>query len=163
MEFMNFLSEEYETELWENISELDESEIEELMEFSNLFESEELTEKLSIIARKKMGMLMKKNAKKIQKAKARKELKGATQDDLKRRARKAAVNIIKKKLTNGKTDLSNAEKEKIETKISKLGGLVNKIAKRQFKEVKKKESQKRKDRSQGIHSNTSDEQTKEVE
>ena len=140
MTFTEFLQE---TEMYETLGDLSEDGFEDLISTVLDGTDDALEEKLSILARKKKSSQMKRQQKKLQKAKALKAGKLATKGDIDKKARKAAIQIIRNKMTKGKTDLSVQDKERVEAKIQKMGAKITKIAKKQVKVVKKADSERR--------------------
>lgn len=101
-----------------------------------------LDEALSVAARRKKSLQMKKNAPRIARKKKVLAKKMATPEKIQQRAKKQAHDIILKKkvLKNrDKSDLSAAEKAKIETKMKKFTPIVSKLAKKLTPKVKKAE------------------------
>lgn len=140
--FRDYLEESEFDDLYMNLDMLDDEDFQEFID-SFMEEDDELSEALSIAARKKRSHLMKRLAKKMQKSKERKEMKTTSKEDLMKRARKAAIKGVQKKLTGGKTDLTLSDKKKIETKISKMGAKIDKLAKKKFKAVKKADKERK--------------------
>ena len=87
---------------------------------------------------------MKKLASKIARKKAISAKKMASSDTLKKRSEKAARTLIMKKVTKGidKSELSIAQKEKIEKIMKKKKAAISKLAKKLFPKVKAKEKER---------------------
>lgn len=100
--------------------------------------SDALEEALSLLGRRKLAMNMKKNAKKMQKAREHKMARGANKDDILSRARKSAINILRKKMSAGKDVLSISDKERIEKKLSSNNSqiAIDKLARKQYAEFR---------------------------
>jgi|TARA_B110000914_G_scaffold220526_1_gene230733 hypothetical protein len=110
-------------------------------------EVEELDEVLSRMQRRKRGISMRKARFKIKRGKEKAAKRTASQDVLKKRARKAALNIFKKKFSKNKryADLSPGEKEVIEKRIAKINkSRIEQIARKLLPKVKQKERERRK-------------------
>jgi hypothetical protein len=101
-----------------------------------------LDEVLSKAGRKAISRAMKKNSKKIQRKKEIAAKKKKDPEKLKNIAKKQAVNMIKKKLTKGKENLSPAEMERVEAKIKKMGAKIAKLAKKLLPGIKEKEKER---------------------
>ena len=101
---------------------------------------------LSVAARKKRAMAFKKSKAKIMRGRKIAAKKMASPEKLKLRARKKAIEIIRKKVAGAKgTDyknLSPSEKMSIDKKVEKKKGAIAKIAKKQFQGVKKAEKER---------------------
>ena len=110
-------------------------------------EVEELDEVLSRMQRRKRGLSMRKARFKIARGREKAKKRTASQDVLKRRANKAALNVFKKKFSKNKryADLSPGEKEVIEKRIAKINkNRIAQIARRLLPKVKQKERDRRK-------------------
>lgn len=105
----------------------------------------DLTEVLSKSARKKMSIRMKQQSAKLAKKKEMAMKKTASKEVLEKRARKMAVNALKKKLLKGKdlNQLSMAEKEKLEKMIKDKSAVIDKLTKKFMKVVKQKELERK--------------------
>ena len=101
-------------------------------------------EVLSKSARLKKAALMKRLAPKMAKKRAIKAKRAKTGKELKVKAQKAAVNIIKTKLTKGKAlaGLSVSEKERLEKMVKKKSAVIKKIAKKLIPKIKTKEKER---------------------
>ena len=101
---------------------------------------------LSVAARRKRAMSFKKAKSKIMRGRKIAAKKMASPEKLKLRARKKAIEVIRKKVAGAKgTDyknLSPSEKMSIDKKVEKKKGLIAKIAKKQFQGVKKAEKER---------------------
>ncbi len=86
-------------------------------------------------------MRLRKFSKKIQRAKAIKQRRMADRDQLSKRSRKAARNILTKKLMAGKTksELSIGQKKAVEDKLKSKSAVIARIAKKLFPKIKKAE------------------------
>jgi len=110
-----------------------------------------MTEALTPAQRRKMGLRMKIQAKKpafiMKRQRAMK--KAANQNQLKQRARKAAIQAVVKKFfpklkTKSKSDLSYAERGKISDIVKKKAKVIAKFAKRLVKDKRKQDVERRK-------------------
>ena len=90
------------------------------------------------------GRQMKRLAKKIARKKKIAMRKMASPEKLERRARKLARKILTKKILKNRTpsDLSYAEREKLEIKLKKKAGAIARIAKKLKPKVKKAEMER---------------------
>jgi cell division protein FtsX len=81
---------------------------------------------------------MRKNKAKIKRAKEIASKKKATKGTLEKRAQKQAIEIVKKKIAQGKDikKMSFAARQQLDDKVKKKQGLVKKLAKRLLKKVK---------------------------
>ena len=95
-------------------------------------------EALDIKARRKLAQAMRKNKAKIKRAKEIASKKKASKDKLEKRAQKQAIEIVKKKIAQGKDikKMSFAARQQLDDKVKKKQGLVKKLAKRLLKKVK---------------------------
>ena len=110
-------------------------------------ETEELTEVLSRQARRKRALAMRKARFKIKRGREKAKKRTASQEVLKKRARKAAINLFKKKFSKSRryADLSAGEKMVIDKRISKINKKrIEQIARRLLPVVKAKERARRK-------------------
>ena len=113
-----------------------------------LYEEEELEEKegrqpLTIQQRRKIGLRMRRLAPRMQRLKKIKAKRMAPADRLKMRARKAAINLLRKRAA-GKTganyaNLSTSQKIAVDKMIMKKRPAIQTLAKRLFPKVRKKE------------------------
>ena len=101
-------------------------------------EEVEAQEALDMKARRKLSQAMRKNKAKIKRAKEIASKKKATKGTLEKRAQKQAVEIVKKKIAQGKDikKMSFAARQQLDDKVKKKQGLVKKLAKRLLKKVK---------------------------
>lgn len=101
---------------------------------------------LSVAARRKRAMAFKKAKSKIMRGRKIAAKKMASPEKLKTRARKKAIEIIKKKVAGAKgadyKNLSPSEKMSIDKKVEKKKGAIAKIAKKQLEKVKKAEKER---------------------
>ena len=101
---------------------------------------------LSVAARRKRAMAFKKAKSKIMRGRKIAAKKMASPEKLKLRARKKAIEVIRKKVAGAKgTDyknLSPSEKMSIDKKVEKKKGAIAKIAKKQYQGVKKAEKER---------------------
>ena len=106
----------------------------------------DLTEVLSKTARKKISIRMKQQSKKLAKKKELAMKKTASKEVLEKRARKMAVNALKRKLLKGKdmNQLSIPEREKLEKMIKDKSAVIDKLSKKFLKIVKQKELERKK-------------------
>jgi len=108
---------------------------------------EETDEALDFQQRRARGRSMKKNKAKIAMGRRRAAKKTASQDVLKKRARKGAINQLFKKFAKGtsRSDLPASRRQEIEKRIEKMKSKVNMIARKNLPAIRKLE----KDRRQG--------------
>jgi len=111
-------------------------------------EVEPENEALSIQQRMKRGRMMKRLKAKIKIGRDKAKRRMANKDTLERRAMKAARKVIIKKLTKGKdkNDLPFARRQELEKRLDKpaVKKRVKMLAKRMFKDVRKKEIDRKK-------------------
>jgi nicotinic acid mononucleotide adenylyltransferase len=110
-------------------------------------EVEELTEVLSRMQRRKRGLAMRKARFKIKRGREKAKKRTASQEVLKKRARKAAINLFKKKFSKSRryADLSAGEKEVVDKRIAKINKKrIEQIARKLLPVVKAKERARRK-------------------
>ncbi|MDB9980517.1 hypothetical protein OAD61_00245, partial [bacterium] len=110
-------------------------------------EVEELDEVLTRMQRRKRGLAMKKARFKIKRGREKAAKRTASQEVLKKRAKKAAINIFKKKFSKNKryAELSPGEKEVIDKRIAKINTKrIDQIARKLLPAVKQKERDRRK-------------------
>lgn len=109
--------------------------------------SEEVDEALSIATRLKKARDFRRNKAKVALGRARAARRFASQEVLKKRARKAAYNTFYKKITknNSKDDLSPARKAEIEKRLKSpaFQGRIDKMARKLIKDVRKKEMERK--------------------
>ncbi len=101
-------------------------------------------EALDMKARRKLAQAMRKNKAKIKRAKEIASKKKASKDKLEKRAQKQAIDIVKKKIAQGKDikKMSFAARQQLDDKVKKKQGLVKKLAKRLLKKVKADEKER---------------------
>ena len=105
-------------------------------------ETNNISEVLNRMQRRKRGLAMRKARFKIKRGKEKAAKRTASQEVLKGRARKAAINIFKKKFSKSRryADLSAGEKEVIDKRISKLNKKrIEQIARKLLPVVKKED------------------------
>ena len=110
-------------------------------------ETENLAEVLSRMQRRKRGLAMRKARFKIKRGREKAKKRTASQEVLKKRARKAAINLFKKKFSKSRryADLSAGEKEVIDKRVSKINKKrIEQIARKLLPVVKAKERARRK-------------------
>ena len=115
-------------------------------EFDSVDANEEVTqEALTVQQRMAKSRQMKKLAPKIAIGRARAARKMANMDTLKKRARKAARNIILKKLTKDipKDELSMSRRQDIEKRLDKMKPKIDKLAQKVLPQVRKKELERK--------------------
>ena len=109
--------------------------------------SENVDEALSVATRLKKARDLRRNKAKISLGRARAARRFASQDVLKRRARKAAYNVFYKKITKDipKDDLSPQRKAEIEKRLKSpaFQGRIDKMARKLVKDVRKKEMERK--------------------
>ena len=105
---------------------------------------EEFREALTAKQRIARKQSFKKNKAKIMRGREKAAKKKATPEKLKARAEAGARKALENKLLKGKSksDLSFAEKEKLEKKLKKKGGAIKRIAKKMLPGVRKKDAAK---------------------
>ena len=109
--------------------------------FTEWHNDDEVNEALSISQRRAIGVRMRKLKTKIQRAKAIKQRRMADRDQLSKRARRAARNILTKKLMAGKSkqELTVGQKKAIEDKLKKKSAVITRMSKKLFPKMKKAE------------------------
>jgi len=116
-------------------------------EFDSVDTNEEVAqEALTVQQRMAKSRQMKKLAPKIAIGRKRAARKMANMDTLKKRARKAARNIILKKLTKDipKDELSMSRRQDIEKRLDKMKPKIDKLAQKVLPKVRKKELERKK-------------------
>ena len=101
-----------------------------------------MNEAWSLQRRRKQGVMMKRRAKLIARARKRKLSRLADDKTIKKRAKKAAREILFKKLTSGKTKSQLASKQaviEIDKRIDKNPAKIAKLAKKIYAKIRKKE------------------------
>tara|TARA_X000001316_G_C916433_1_gene30753 strand:- start:7 stop:435 length:429 start_codon:yes stop_codon:yes gene_type:complete len=103
------------------------------------------TEALDLMQRLQRARLIKRIKTKIKVGKERAKRKVADVKKLRVRARKAARNLLAKRLTSGvpKGELNAKRKQDIEKRLEKMGPAIDRIAKKMFPIVRKKEIEKK--------------------
>ena len=112
----------------------------------NMTEEVELDEALNRMQRRKRALAMKKARFKIKRGREKAARKTASQDVLKKRAKKAALNIFKQKFAKNRryAELSSGEKEVIDKRIEKISKKrIESIARKLLPKVKQKERDRR--------------------
>ena len=108
----------------------------------------DVDEALTLQQRMKRSRMMRRMRTRIKVGRERAKRKMANKEKLEKRARRQARNMIAKKLTRGipKAELTFARKKEIEKRLDKpvLQARIKRIAKRIFKDVRKKEVQRKK-------------------
>lgn len=107
-------------------------------------EDAEFDEALTTQARMKLKAAMRKNKAKIKRAKEIASKKKASKEKIDQRARKQAISAIKSKMLQGKDEkeLSYSARQSLEKRVSKKKGVVDRLAKKLVKNVRKKEQEK---------------------
>ena len=108
-------------------------------------------EALTMAQRQKMKMAMRKNKAKIALGQKRARKKIASPEKLKKRAEKAARNILIKKITKDKdkADLTYAARANIEKRLEKKGAAIKKIAKKLLPKIRQADRDKLKSKPAG--------------
>lgn len=106
---------------------------------------------LTLAQRRKRARIMKRYAPKIAVARRRKARRKATMDVLKKRARKRAINIVRKKVAGARgksyAEMTPGEKIMIDKKIQKRQALIDRLAKKLVPQVRKIEAERLKQKS----------------
>tara|TARA_Y100001938_G_C8019714_1_gene394622 strand:- start:499 stop:1005 length:507 start_codon:yes stop_codon:yes gene_type:complete len=112
-------------------------------------ETENLDEALTRAQRIKRSQIAKRNKAKIQRALQKGKKKRASTETLQKRAKKKARDLLYTKLLKGRNraDVSAGEQERIEKKLDKMQGGINRIAKKLLPQLKKAEQEKLKKKS----------------
>ncbi len=104
---------------------------------------EEDKKPLSIQQRKKIGLRMKKLAPKMARMKKMKAKKMADPESIKKRAQKAAINVVRKKVAGDRgvnyAELSPSDKISVDKLVKKKSGMVAKLSKKLIPATRKKE------------------------
>lgn len=110
------------------------------------FNEEVENEALDMTQRLARGRMFKKNKAKIALGRKRAERKIASMDVLKKRARKAARNVLLKKLTKNvdKGELSLSRRQDIEKRLDKKKAVIDKLSRKLLPQVRKKEMERKK-------------------
>jgi len=108
--------------------------------------SESPDEALSMQQRMARSRAFKKNKAKIAIGRKRAEKKIASLDVLKKRARKAAREVLLKKITKNipKSELSLSKRQSIEKQLDKKKAVIDKLARKMIPQVRKKELERKK-------------------
>lgn len=103
-------------------------------------------EALDMTQRLARGRMFKKNKAKIALGRKRAQRKIASMDTLKKRARKAARNVLLKKLTKDtpKGELSLSRRQDIEKRLDKKKNVIDKLSRKLLPQVRKKEMERKK-------------------
>jgi hypothetical protein len=146
MNFKDFIKFSDEDEVFDFLSDLSDEEYDNVMDFflddidvpddfdDAEYDYDDLDEALTILGRRKRGAQMKRMARKLQRAKAIKSKKSVlTRDEITRKARRKAVNILRQKWGKGKDDIKT--KERIEQRLKRSKAAIEKLAKKQIKIV----------------------------
>ena len=108
-------------------------------------ESVSLDEVLSKSARRKMSIRMKQQSKKLARKREISMKKTASPEVIERRARKMAIDHLKKKLLSGKNidELSPSQRERLEKMVKNKKTLIDSLTKKFIKIVKQKEKERK--------------------
>ena len=112
----------------------------------NMSEEVELDEALNRMQRRKRALAMKKARFKIKRGREKAAKRTASQEVLKKRAKKAAINIFKQKFAKNRryAELSSGEKEVVDKRIEKISKKrIEAIARKLLPKVKQKERDRR--------------------
>jgi len=106
---------------------------------------EDVDEALNFQQRRARARQMKKNKAKIAMGRRRAARKAADPKRLMKRARKAAINTLFKKLAKGqaRSDLPAGRRQEIEKRIEKMKPRVDKIARKMLPQIRKMEKERR--------------------
>ena len=104
----------------------------------------EYTEALTRTQRRKVGLRMKRLAKRIARKKKILAKRMASPEKLQKRARKAARKLLARKMLKGKdlSDLTFAEREKLEKRLEKKKAVIGRIARKLLPKVKRAEKER---------------------
>ena len=107
-------------------------------------EEAEVDEALDMQARMKLKQAMKKNKAKIALARKKSMNKKASTEKLEKRARKQAVNLIKKKILKDRdeSELGFSARKELEKKVEKKKGAIAKLTKKMMKKVRQDEKER---------------------
>lgn len=110
---------------------------------------------LDLAQRRKRGIIMRKYRSKIAQGRRRAMRRKATQGTLKKRARRAAITVIRKRLSANKSknyaDLSFGEKKMIDAKVQKRKAAIDRLATKLLPTVRKKEMEKGRTKSESVN------------
>jgi hypothetical protein len=117
-------------------------------------EGSELSEVLSISARRARGMQFRRMQSRIQTAKKRQALRFASPEKLNNRARRAAIRFLKARVSNNKSyaSMSPGEKQSVDKRVQKMLPSVGRIASRLLPQVRNAETQRKASQSQAKES-----------
>lgn len=106
---------------------------------------EDVDEALNFQQRRARARVMKKNKAKIAMGRRRASRKAADPERLKKRARKAAINTLFKKLAKGQTrsEMPAGRRQEIEKRIEKMKPRIDKIARKILPQIRKLEKERR--------------------
>lgn len=135
MEFVDYLVECETDELMEIIEEFSDEEIDQFV----LHLDDNLEEALSFVERKRRSNAMKRIQKRLQKSKERQKFRPASSEDIEQRARRWVINALKKKFAGGKEELSRSDKERVETRLNGMKGIITRLARKQFNRIKQQD------------------------
>lgn len=118
-----------------------------LLEFDDLTDEDnliidEFLEDLSVASRTKKKQLMKRMKNRIKIAKKRQLVRVANTKTLEKRARKSAIDLVKKKLSPNYKDSSAGEKNRVERLAKRKAKFVDRLAKRNVKDKRKLDRQR---------------------
>jgi phosphopantetheine adenylyltransferase len=114
----------------------------------------ELSEVLSLSARRQRGMQFRRMQSRIQTARKRQAMRYASPDKLNNRARRAALRFLKARVSNNKSyaSMSPGEKLNVDKRVQKMLPSVGRIASRLLPQVRNAETQRRASQSQAKES-----------
>lgn len=114
------------------------------MELLKLPELTNVTEALNPAQRQKLKLAFKKSKKKRALSKKKNAKKISSKEKLTGKAGKKARSILEKKILKGKdkSELSFAQRASLEKKLEKKKGAIKRIAKKEFKNVKKDDKER---------------------
>lgn len=106
---------------------------------------EPVGEALNFAQRRIRGIIAKRNKAKLKMGRQRAERRTASPEKLMKRARKMAINILFKKFSKGvpRSDLPPSRKQEIETRLEKMKGRIDRIARKLLPAVRKLERERR--------------------
>lgn len=107
-------------------------------------EDADVDEALDAQARLKLKQAMRRNKSKIKRGQELAKKKKASPEKIKKRARKQAIDLVKSKMLQGKSasDLSFSARKSLEKRAQQKKGVIDKLAKKLVKKVRKKEQEK---------------------
>lgn len=121
---------------------IDVVEAEDIFDEINLTADDVLDERvMSQAERRKRGQSMRRNRAKIAAARRRSKKRRATPEKLKQRARRSAINKVKKKLAGGKSysSLSSGQKRAIDKRAQKKKSQIDRLAKKELRTARKRD------------------------